>query len=150
MFLKIDVLKSFPNFTGKLLCRSLFLKSLQDFIQKVTNKVFSCEVWEIFNNIFLQNTSCDCFCTSSGGCSSKKGVVEISQNSQKNTCARVFFWIKLHAQACNFIKKENLAQVFFCEFCEISKNTLSYRTPPVTASIGYWLTENWYFLTWDQ
>ena len=26
-------------------------------------------------------------------------------------------------QVCNFIRKENLAQVFFCEFCEISKNT---------------------------
>ena len=26
--------------------------------------------------------------------------------------------------ACNFIKKETLAQVFSCEFCEISKNTL--------------------------
>ena len=25
--------------------------------------------------------------------------------------------------ACNFIKIETLAQVFFCEFCEISKNT---------------------------
>ena len=25
--------------------------------------------------------------------------------------------------ACNFIKKETLAQVFSCEFCEISKNT---------------------------
>ena len=26
-------------------------------------------------------------------------------------------------KACNFIKKETLAQVFSCEFCEISKNT---------------------------
>ena len=25
-------------------------------------------------------------------------------------------------------------QVFSCEFCEISKNTFSYRTPPVAAS----------------
>ena len=24
---------------------------------------------------------------------------------------------------CNFIKRETLAQVFSCEFCEISKNT---------------------------
>ena len=31
-------------------------------------------------------------------------------------------------KACNFIKKETLAQVFSCEFCEISKNTFSYRT----------------------
>ena len=27
-----------------------------------------------------------------------------------------------------------MAQVFSCEFCEISKNTFSYRTPPVVAS----------------
>ena len=26
-------------------------------------------------------------------------------------------------EACNFIKKEILAQVFFCKFCKISKNT---------------------------
>ena len=29
----------------------------------------------------------------------------------------------LRAEACNFIKKEALAQVFSCEFCEISKDT---------------------------
>ena len=29
----------------------------------------------------------------------------------------------LRPQACNFIKKEGLAQVFSCEFCEIFKNT---------------------------
>ena len=29
----------------------------------------------------------------------------------------------------NRVKKETLAQVFSCEFCEISKNTFSYRTP---------------------
>ena len=31
-------------------------------------------------------------------------------------------------------KKETLAQVFSYEFCEISKNTFSHRTPPVAAS----------------
>ena len=36
--------------------------------------------------------------------------------------------------ACNFVKKETLAQVFSCEFCEISKDTFSYRTPPVAVS----------------
>ena len=34
----------------------------------------------------------------------------------------------------HFIKKETLAQVFSREFCEISKNTFSYRTPPAAAS----------------
>ena len=64
----------------------------------------------------------------------KKGVLRISQNSQENICARVSFLIKLQVQACNFIKKETLAQVFSCEFCEISKNTFSYRTTPVAVS----------------
>ena len=36
--------------------------------------------------------------------------------------------------ACNFIKRETLARVFSCEFCEISKNTFFYRTPLVAAS----------------
>ena len=38
-------------------------------------------------------------------------------------------------EACNFIKIETLAQVFSYEFCEISKNTFSYRTSPVAASV---------------
>ena len=38
-------------------------------------------------------------------------------------------------QACNFIKKEPLAQVFSCEFCEIFKNIFFYRTTLVAASI---------------
>ena len=35
---------------------------------------------------------------------------------------------------CNFVKKETLAQVFSCEFCEISKNTFFHRTPLMAAS----------------
>ena len=34
-------------------------------------------------------------------------------------------------------KKESLAQVFSCEFCEISKNTVFHTTPPVAASDSY-------------
>ena len=56
----------------------------------------------------------------------KKLFWEISQNSQENTCASLFF--------NNFIKKEALAQVFSCKFCKIWKNTFFYRTPPVAAS----------------
>ena len=36
--------------------------------------------------------------------------------------------------ACNSNKKETLAKVFSYKFCEISKNTFSYRTLPVAAS----------------
>ena len=41
--------------------------------------------------------------------------LQISQNSQESTCARVSFLI-------NFIKKETLVHVFSCEFCKIFKN----------------------------
>ena len=37
-------------------------------------------------------------------------------------------------EACNFIKKETLVEVFSCESCEISKNIFSYRAPLVAAS----------------
>ena len=35
------------------------------------------------------------------------------------------------------LKKESLAQVFSCEFCEISKNTFFNRTAPVAASVFF-------------
>ena len=53
-----------------------------------------------------------------------------------------FFFNKvagLRPQACNFIKKEALTQVFSCEFCEISKNIICNRAPPVTASVIFTL-----------
>ena len=37
-------------------------------------------------------------------------------------------------EACNFIKKDTLAQVFFCEFCEIFKNTFFTEYIWMTAS----------------
>ena len=36
-------------------------------------------------------------------------------------------------------KKETLAQVFSIEFCEIFKNTFSYRTPVVPTSVVIYL-----------
>ena len=44
------------------------------------------------------------------------------------------------------VKNEALAQVFSCEFCEISKNTFFYRTPQVAASVTYNNTA----LTWRK
>ena len=52
--------------------------------------------------------------TSHQRCSIRKAFLEISHNSQENTCARVFF---------NKVTGLTLAQVFSCEFWEISKNT---------------------------
>ena len=47
----------------------------------------------------------------------------------------------LRPQACNFIKKQTLAQVFSCEFCEISRNNFLKRTSLVAAL-------NVFFLVW--
>ena len=60
----------------------------------------------------------------------EKVFLEISQNSHENTCNRV--------QACNVIRKETLAQVFSCEFCEVFKNTFTEHL--------WWLLLNW----WNQ
>ena len=55
----------------------------------------------------------------------------MSQISQENISAGVSFLIKLQGEACNFIKKETLAQLFSCEFCEI------LRTPFVQNTSGW-------------
>ena len=52
-------------------------------------------------------------------CSIKQVILEISQNSQENVCAGFPFLIELSS----------------CEFCEISNNTFSYRTPPTASSV---------------
>ena len=66
----------------------------------------------------------------------KNGVLRnFAKFTGKHLCQNLFF-NKVVGKACNFIKKESLAQVFSCEFCEISKKTFFYRTPPVAASGG--------------
>ena len=61
---------------------------------------------------------------------------EFSQNSQEKTCTRVIFLNEVAGlQACNFIKKETVAQVFSCEFCEIFKNAFFTEHLWTTASV---------------
>ena len=43
------------------------------------------------------------------------------------------------SQACSFIKKEALAQVFYCEFCKISKN--AFFTEGLWATASEFVTE---------
>ena len=53
----------------------------------------------------------------------KKGVLKNSTKfTGKHLCQSLFF-DKVAGQVCNFIKKETLALMFSCEFCEIFKNT---------------------------
>ena len=62
--------------------------------------------------------------------------LEISQNSLENTCARASFLIKSQPEACNFIEKETLVQVFSCGFCEICKKNFFTEHLWVTASVN--------------
>ena len=60
-------------------------------------------------------------------CSSKKVLLKISQNSQKNTCVGVFFHNKVAGiEACNFIKKDSNSGVFLWTFKDF-KNSCFYR-----------------------
>ena len=55
----------------------------------------------------------------------KKGVLRnFKKLTGKHLCQSLF----CNDSACNFIKKETLAQMFSCEFCEISKNTSFYTS----------------------
>ena len=72
---------------------------------------------------------------------SKRGkLVEILQFRTKfqtanMLCSRFISDCKFQSlRPATFFKKDTLAQVFSREICKISKNTFSYRTPPVDAS----------------
>ena len=63
----------------------------------------------------------------------KKDVLKnFAKFTGKYLCQSHFF-SKL--QACNFIKKEILAQVFSCEFCEMFKNTFFTEHLRTTVSV---------------
>ena len=82
-------------------------------------------------------------------CFVKKGVLKnFAKLTGKHLCQSLFL-NKVAGRACNFIKKESLAQVFSCEFCEFFKNTFFTEHLRVTASETELLSElsfSWNFL----
>ena len=81
--------------------------------------------------LYIQKQPPEVFC--------KKGVLtDFAKFTGKHLCQSLFL-NKVERpgglKAYNFIKKETLAQVFSCEFCEISKNTFLHRTRLVAASL---------------
>ena len=73
----------------------------------------------------------------------KKGVLKkLTKFTGKHLLQSLCF-NKVAGLACNFIKKEILAQVFFCEFCEISKKTFFTEHLRMAASVSITLN---YFL----
>ena len=69
----------------------------------------------------------------------KKVFLEISQNLQENTCARVLFFNKVADLRLATLLKKTLAQVFSCDFCEISNNTFFTEHLWITGSGPYFL-----------
>ena len=69
-------------------------------------------------------------------CSVKNGILRnFSKFTGKHVCQSLFFLVKLQAEACNFIKGETLALMFYFEFFEISKNTFFIEHLRATASV---------------
>ena len=66
-------------------------------------------------------------------CPVKKVFLEILQIYRKTPVPESLFLINI-AWGLQLYQIETLAQVFSSEFCKISKNFFSYRTPPVAAS----------------
>ena len=76
-------------------------------------------------------------CVKKNGCMAEHLPLGKTSNFAKTRSSRPEVFCKkgvLRPEACNFIKKETLAQAFFFEFSEIFKNIYFYRTLPVTAS----------------
>ena len=72
--------------------------------------------------------------TSRRRCSVRKVFLRnFTKFTGKHLCQSLFF-NKVAGAACNFIKKETLAQVLSCKFCEISKNTFCTEHLWTTAS----------------
>ena len=64
----------------------------------------------------------------------KDSILDVCQDSEYASEYLKQF-LTLSWQRSNFIKKETLAQVLLCEFCEISKNSFFYTKPPAAASV---------------
>ena len=69
-------------------------------------------------------------------CSMRKGALRnFAKFTGKHLCKSLFL-NKVAGLVLQLYLKKRLWHVFSCEFCEISKSTFSYRTPPVAASVS--------------
>ena len=88
------------------------LNSIEALISKaLTDSNISHEKFVLIN----RSSRPDVFC--------KKGVLRNFAKFLGKHLYQSLFFIEVAGGACNFTKKDTLAQVFSCEFCEISKNT---------------------------
>ena len=76
----------------------------------------------------FRNIRPDMFC--------KKGVLKnVTKFTGKHLYRSLVFNKFADLRPATLFKKWTLTQVFSCEFCEIFKNTFSYKTPSVAASV---------------
>ena len=72
-------------------------------------------------------------------CSVKIVLIEISHNSQENTCVRVSFLINFQASACNFIKKKLWHKCFPVNFAKSQKFAKLLETSSLTEHLPWLL-----------
>ena len=110
-------MKVYNNYASKLIIfkvsRHFFQSNLFTYYLFPMNK---CDIHFFYRNTLYRSSRPEVFC--------KKGVIRNFTKFTGKHLASVSFLIKLQAQVCNFIKKEALAQVFSCEFCEILRTML--------------------------
>ena len=117
---RLNQAKYYPNSVLRLICH----ENMQT--NKYNNDFGFSNCKECTDSLNYKSSRPDVFC--------QKGVLRnFAKVTGKHMCQSLFF-NKVAGGACNFIKIETMAQVFSCEFCEISKNTIFYRTPLVAAS----------------
>ena len=106
--------KKFTELPGNCKCQSLFFNefagaamSLLTFLTWKSLNIVYRKVMKFFKVLPKKNLKSAC----------NRYVLQQKQPSE------VFYEKRCSYEACNFIKKETLAQVLSCEFCKISKNT---------------------------
>ena len=116
--------------------KKVFLKILQN----SSGTGVSCEFCDILKNTFFRRPPP---VTVSGICINKSAwiyLVSLYGGGKDFIFTCIFFRI-IRPQTCNFIKRETLAQVLFCEFCEIFKKTFFTEHLRTTATdFFHWIT----------
>ena len=109
------------NFDNKLY---LLLRNVRNVLKSNKTWSINCKTYNKF-----RSSRPEVFC--------KKGVLWNFAKFTEKHLYQSFFFNKVADLRCATLLKETLAQVFFSDFCEISKNTFSYKTPPVAASVSF-------------
>ena len=83
--------------------------------------------WEnvLFNSHIACYVTCSCrkVQTAVHRCSPRQVLLRIWQYSQEKTCVEASFWCSFRTEGLHFYLKEPPTQMFFCEYCEIFKNS---------------------------